>query len=76
MTELGLWLYEYCEFFMQFGYISLIFYETFSVDIHECSSAPCLNAGDCIDNVNGYTCECIDGYTGNHCETGEFSLYL
>ena len=61
---------------MEFGYISLKFHETFSVDIHECSSAPCLNGGGCIDIVNGYTCECRDGYTGSDCETGELSLYL
>ena len=42
--------------------VSLIFSETFSVDIDECSSAPCLNDGNCIDNVNGYMCNCSDGY--------------
>ena len=56
--------------------MSLIFYETFSVDIDECSSALCVNDGNCIDNVNGYMCNCSDGYTGNHCESGELSQYI
>ena len=56
--------------------VSMIFYKTFSVDIDECSSAPCLNNGNCIDDVNGYTCNCKAGYTGNHCEISELSLYL
>lgn len=39
-------------------------------DIDECQSSPCLYGGNCVDDVNGYTCECIDGYDGVICETG------
>ena len=43
----------------------------FSVsDIEECSSNPCMNGAKCTDAVNSYTCGCIGGYTGTHCETG------
>jgi hypothetical protein len=41
-----------------------------SVDINECSSAPCLNGGKCKDKINGYICECKVGFEGQHCETG------
>ena len=40
------------------------------VDIDECSSSPCHNAGTCTDAVNGYICDCADGYNGDNCETG------
>ena len=42
----------------------------FIADIDECSSNPCVNSGACVNAVNGYTCTCAGGYTGDHCETG------
>ena len=42
-----------------------------SLDIDECESDPCQNGGTCDDEVNSYTCECEDVYTGLVCETGE-----
>jgi len=46
-------------------YLSYIFI----LDIDECSSAPCQNAGTCNDQVDSYTCSCAAGYVGTHCET-------
>ena len=42
---------------------------SFAQDIDECSSAPCLNGATCSDEVNGYTCQCADGWEGTFCET-------
>ena len=42
----------------------------FYLDINECLSKPCLHGATCIDEVNEYTCTCLPGYTGVHCETG------
>ena len=42
-----------------------------AIDIDECESEPCQNGGTCDDEVNSYTCECVDGYTGLQCETGK-----
>jgi polyhydroxybutyrate depolymerase len=38
------------------------------VNIDECNPNPCQNGGACTDGINEYTCECIEGYTGNSCE--------
>jgi hypothetical protein len=38
------------------------------VDVDECASSPCQNGGTCTDDVNGYKCVCVDGYTDNNCE--------
>jgi hypothetical protein len=43
-------------------------------DIDECSSSPCKNTGTCVDKINGYTCTCLAGYFGTHCETGNITL--
>ncbi len=40
-------------------------------DTDECASTPCENGGTCVGSVNGYSCTCVAGYTGEHCGTGE-----
>lgn len=37
-------------------------------DINECSSDPCLHGASCVDKVNGYECECTDGWKGPQCQ--------
>ena len=39
-------------------------------DIDDCEGVEC-NNGTCEDQVNDYICDCQEGYTGDHCETGE-----
>ena len=45
-------------------------------DINECHSDPCMNGATCEDGVFQYTCDCVDGYTGTHCETGVYYMSL
>ena len=40
-------------------------------DIDECSSLPCMYGGTCADGVDVFTCNCLAGYTGATCETGQ-----
>ena len=42
-----------------------------STDIDECATDPCQNGGTCIDQVNGYQCQCTAGYTDLQCQTGK-----
>jgi len=44
------------------------------LDIDECGSNPCENGATCIDAVDSYTCSCVAGYTGTHCETGNSTI--
>ncbi|XP_070535768.1 fibulin-7-like [Ptychodera flava] len=39
-------------------------------DIDECSSTPCKNGGQCVDQENMYMCQCLEGYEGVNCENG------
>ena len=55
---------------------SFTFIEIRSIDfsnINECSSTPCENGASCSDQINGYTCTSVAGYTGILCQT---SLYI
>ena len=49
-------------------------YSNIFIDIDECASSPCQNGGSCTDQVNGYTCNCVDGYYGSDCETGNNTI--
>ncbi|KAG7203366.1 hypothetical protein KM043_013441 [Ampulex compressa] len=33
-----------------------------------CQSKPCLHDGDCVQEEDGFSCECRDGYLGSKCE--------
>ena len=35
--------------------------------INACGSSPCVN-GECIEDINGYRCNCSAGYQGIYCE--------
>ena len=45
-----------------------------STDIDDCFNVSCANGGTCIDEVEGYTCECAAGWNGTNCESGTSPL--
>ncbi|XP_063965287.1 mucin-2-like isoform X1 [Lytechinus pictus] len=38
------------------------------VEIDECSSNQCQNNATCVDQINGYLCECAEGFNGTNCD--------
>ena len=59
-----------CLFFIFFFII------IFATEILECASDPCLNDATCVEQVNGYECQCPAGFVGTNCETGNQTFFL
>lgn len=48
----------------------------FDIEIDECQAQPCVNGAQCEDEINGYACQCKDGYTGSNCEQGTYAIHF
>ena len=46
------------------------------LDIDFCVDVTCSGNGQCVEQVNSFSCECFEGFTGEQCETGECSCTL
>ena len=42
------------------------------LDTYGCGSNPCRNGATCVDEDIGYKCICVEGYSGDTCDTGMF----
>ena len=40
-------------------------------DINECMNDPCQNGGTCVNSPGSYSCDCVEGYKGDHCQEGK-----
>lgn len=41
--------------------------ELCNFEYNECESNPCLNGGQCTDQIGGFSCTCTRGYAGKRC---------
>lgn len=61
----------YCVFFIS-GFAG----ELCNYEYNECESNPCLNGGQCIDHISGFSCKCTAGYTGKRCHVKVKKIYF
>lgn len=61
---------EGCSVCLESGSKCLLLYVF--VDVNECLAEPCANQGTCINSNGSYSCVCVEGWQGMHCDEGEF----
>lgn len=42
--------------------------------MNECSRKPCQNGGACVDLLNDFYCDCVDGWKGRSCHSRALAL--
>ena len=47
-----------------------------AVDEDPCAENPCANNGSCSEEGSTSFCNCLDGFTGDNCETGEMKYNI
>ena len=40
-----------------------------SLNVNPCQNNPCRNGGTCVTGGTTYQCDCLEGYSGEHCES-------
>lgn len=46
----------------------------FFSDVDECINRPCENGGTCVNLPGNYECICPRGFSGPHCEKGQWHI--
>lgn len=42
--------------------------------MNECGGKPCQNGGECVDLLNDFYCDCVDGWKGKTCHSRTLAL--
>lgn len=76
-SSLPFLVYEHAELFV-FFHNRLISHlqkpstlSVFAVEKNPCQTNPCLHGGSCLQEGDGYSCYCPQGFSGESCEIGE-----
>ena len=51
------------------GFCIIFYMSCFSDDHDACDGHGCQNGGSCVPHTQTYTCACVRGFSGEHCET-------
>jgi hypothetical protein len=49
-------------------------YDFYIPGIDHCSSGPCLHGGICKNLYGGFTCSCLESWSGDICEYREINI--
>ena len=41
------------------------------LDVNDCVNVTCENGGTCLDGIESFTCLCVEGFSGEHCQIGK-----
>jgi hypothetical protein len=66
------------EIYLQYSYHIILIYIIFSngillivlLDNEDCFNVTCSNGGSCVDFPGYYSCKCLNGFEGDHCDIG------
>ena len=61
---------------LSWGHLKLAINFIILTEILDCALNPCHNEGTCIEEAFGYKCKCLQGFTGDYCDTGWISNVL
>ena len=72
--EISIHLYIYFIQVYIFSSTNFVFHFLF-LDIDDCQPNPCLNGGTCVDGLNSFTCDCINGFIGSNCSISKLVVF-
>jgi len=47
-------------------------FSLYFADVNTCRSHPCMNGGTCHSLFDAYKCDCVDGFSGDVCDSRKY----